>query len=48
VTYLHFLDNPDVLKKLKAELVAAMPDQFAPAKLAVVEHLPYLVSGALP
>jgi hypothetical protein len=36
------------LKILKAELVAAMTDQFAPAKLAVVEHLPYLVSGAFP
>jgi cytochrome P450 len=43
VTHFHILDNPEVLQKLRAELEVAMPDQFAPAKLAVVEHLPYLV-----
>jgi cytochrome P450 len=44
VTHFHVLDNPDVLKKLRAELETAMPDKFAPAKLSVVERLPYLVS----
>jgi hypothetical protein len=47
-THFHILDNPDVLKKLRAELEVAMPDQLAPAKLAVVEHLPYLVTRILP
>lgn len=45
VTHFHILDNPDVLKKLRLELQAAMPDKNAPAKLSIVEHLPYLVSG---
>lgn len=44
VTHFHVLDNPDVLKKLRAELETAMPDKFAPAKLSIVERLPYLVS----
>lgn len=44
VTHFHILDNPHVLKKLQTELEEAMPDKFAPARLAVVEHLPYLVS----
>jgi cytochrome P450 len=44
VTHFHVLDNPDVYMKLREELVAAMPNKFAPAKLGVVENLPYLVS----
>lgn len=44
VTHFHVLDNPHVLKVLRAELKTAMPDKFAPAKLSIVEHLPYLVS----
>lgn len=43
VTHYHILDNPGVLKTLQAELIAAMPDKSAPAELAVVEQLPYLV-----
>jgi cytochrome P450 len=48
VTHFHILDNPEVLEKLRAELEVAMPDQFAPAKLAVVERLPYLVNYIMP
>jgi cytochrome P450 len=44
VTHFHILDNPDVLKKLQAELQAALPDKYKPVKLSVVEKLPYLVS----
>lgn len=44
VTHFHVLDNPEVYKKLREELEAAMPDKYAPAKLNVVEKLPYLVS----
>jgi cytochrome P450 len=43
-THFHILDNPDVLKRLRQELEVAMPDKFAPAKLTVVEKLPYLVN----
>jgi cytochrome P450 len=48
VTHFHILDNPDVLKKLQAELEAALPDKFAPVKLSVVDKLPYLVSRTIP
>lgn len=48
VTHFHILDNPNVLEKLRTELELAMPNQFAPAKLAVVEHLPYLVNYIIP
>jgi hypothetical protein len=38
------LDNPDVLKKLQAELKEALPNKYDPVELKVVEQLPYLVS----
>ncbi len=41
----HILNNPQVLSKLRAELETAIPDRYAPLKLAQVEHLPYLVSN---
>jgi cytochrome P450 len=47
VTTFHILNNPEVLVKLKRELETAMPDLYAPTKLAVVERLPYLVSVSL-
>jgi cytochrome P450 len=43
VTHFHLLENPDALRKLQAELREAMPDKYEPAKLSIVEHLPYLV-----
>ena len=43
-THFHLLDNPPILSKLQQELRAAMPDKTEPAKLSVVEQLPYLVS----
>lgn len=39
----HLIINPDVLRKLKAELEIAMPDPEAPPTIAQVETLPYLV-----
>ena len=44
ITHFHILDNPEVHKKLLAELVAALPNKFDPFELRVVEQLPYLVS----
>jgi cytochrome P450 len=43
IIHFHLLDNVDVLEKLRKELEDAMPDRFEPAKLGVVEKLPYLV-----
>jgi cytochrome P450 len=43
VTHFHLLDNPDILKKLQAELKEALPAKFDPVDLKVVEQLPYLV-----
>ncbi|PVH77446.1 cytochrome P450 [Cadophora sp. DSE1049] len=42
ITHFHILNNPDVLNRLRLELIAAMPDPYFPAKLSVVERLPYL------
>ncbi|KUJ12388.1 cytochrome P450 [Mollisia scopiformis] len=42
VTHFHILDNPDVQKRLRDELVAALPDKSASVELRVVEQLPYL------
>ncbi|KAF5878017.1 putative cytochrome p450 protein [Botrytis fragariae] len=39
---LHILDNPCVLKELKAELIAAMPDINEPLPWNELEKLPYL------
>lgn len=39
----HLIANPNVLRKLKAELEIAMPDPEAPPTIAQVETLPYLV-----
>lgn len=44
VTTFHLISNPDKLAKLRKELEAAIPNRFQPAKLIVVEKLPYLVS----
>jgi cytochrome P450 len=43
ITTFHLLANPDILAKLRKELEEAMPDRFQPAKLSLVENLPYLV-----
>lgn len=48
VVHFHILNSPEVRKKLRAELEAALPDKSAPAKLNEVEKLPYLVSTASP
>jgi hypothetical protein len=47
VTHFHLLDNPNILKKLQAELQEALPNKYGPIELRVVEQLPYLVSSAL-
>lgn len=44
VIHFHLLDNPDIPETLRKELENAMPDKFEPAKLGVVEKLPYLVT----
>lgn len=44
ITHFHVLDNPEVHRKLREELEAALPDKYAPVKLAFIEKLPYLVS----
>ena len=38
----HLLNNPSILRKLKAELEVAMPDLEAPVYIKEVEQLPYL------
>lgn len=43
LTY-HILANPEVLKRLKAELAEAMPDAEAMPELARLETLPYLTA----
>jgi cytochrome P450 len=45
ITHFHILDNPDVHKKLRAELEEALPNRDEAVDLRVVEHLPYLVSS---
>ena len=47
VTHFHLLDNPNILKKLQAELQKALPNKYNPIELRVVEQLPYLVSSGL-
>lgn len=47
VTTFHILDNPEKLAKLVEELEKAMPDPNEPAKISVVEQLPYLVSAVV-
>jgi cytochrome P450 len=44
----YLLNSPEKLAKLRAELMAAMPDPKEPAKLRVIEQLPYLVSFSHP
>jgi cytochrome P450 len=44
ITHFHILDNPDVHKKLQAELEEALPRRYEPVELRAVENLPYLVS----
>jgi cytochrome P450 len=44
ITHFHILDNPDVQKKLQAELEEALPRRYEPVELRAVENLPYLVS----
>ena len=41
----HVLNNPDVLAKLKAELVKAMPDANQILPCSGLEQLPYLVKS---
>lgn len=43
LTY-HILANPEILKRLKAELVEAMPDTEAMPESARLEALPYLTA----
>ena len=40
----HILDNPDVLRRLREELILAMPDIKAPPPLTELERLPYLTA----
>jgi cytochrome P450 len=47
VTHFHLLDNPDILKKLQAELKEALPNKYDPVVLKVVEQLPYLVGSVI-
>jgi hypothetical protein len=47
IAHFHVLDNPESLAKLRRELMTAMPDKLAPAKLTVAEKLPYLVSSSI-
>ena len=42
MTSFHLLANPEILKKLKTELVSAMPDLESLAQLQKLEQLPYL------
>lgn len=44
VTHFYVLNNPEVRRKLVAELTTALPHKYAPVQLCVVEKLPYLVS----
>jgi cytochrome P450 len=44
MTQFHILDNPDIHKKLQAELEGALPNKYDPVELRIVEQLPYLVS----
>jgi len=41
ITY-HLLANPEILKKLRSELVAAIPDPYNMPPLVQIEALPYL------
>jgi cytochrome P450 len=47
ITHFHVLDNPDVYKKLRAELQETLPNAYEPVELRVVEQLPYFVSYTL-
>jgi cytochrome P450 len=44
ITTFHVLDNPEILKKLRKELLTAMPERHSRPRLVDLEHLPYLVS----
>ncbi len=39
----HLLNNPEILKKLRAELVEVMPDPCSPVSWQQLEQLPFLV-----
>lgn len=43
----HLLSNPEVLKKLRAELVEVMPEPNSRASWQQLEQLPFLVSARL-
>jgi cytochrome P450 len=47
ITHFHILDNPDVQKRLREELITAWPDKSEPAQLKIIEQLPYLVFHSL-
>lgn len=42
VASFHILDNPAILKRLREELISAIPDSKNPPPLEVYEKLPYL------
>lgn len=42
-THYHILENPEVERKLRAELEAALADKYLPVQMKVVDQLPYLV-----
>lgn len=44
VATFHLLENPRILRKLKEDLLSAMPDPYTSVPLEVLEGLPYLVA----
>lgn len=40
----HILDNPDILRRLREELINAIPDPGNPPPLSELERLPYLTA----
>jgi cytochrome P450 len=47
ITHFHILNNPEVFKKMRAELDEALPNSYDPVALRVVEQLPYFVNFVL-
>lgn len=46
VAMYHLLDNPQMLSKLKEEILSVYPDENSPPSLSTLEKLPYLVAVA--
>lgn len=40
----HLLDKPELLSKLRAEILTVFPDSSSPPSLATLEKLPYLIA----